>query len=111
MEEEEKKQPEQQPAAAEAWQSAGAFDEVPGGKKRGVAAILAILLGGFGAQYFYLGKTKAAIICLAVSIVSCCVLAFLPGIFGLVQGIMMFVGDNQTFYDKYINTDKMFPMF
>lgn len=34
------------------------------GKSRGVCALLAIFLGGFGIQYFYLGKTTAGIIAL-----------------------------------------------
>lgn len=33
--------------------------------KKIMTGILALLLGGFGAQYFYLGKTQAGIIVLA----------------------------------------------
>lgn len=49
------------------------------GKSRGVCALLAIFLGGFGVQYFYLGKTTAGIIAL----IGTWVLCGIPSIFGL----------------------------
>lgn len=39
--------------------------------KKTIAGILAIVLGGLGIHYFYLGKTAAGIITIALSMCSC----------------------------------------
>ena len=77
------------------------------GKSRGVCALLAILLGGLGIQYFYLGKTTGGILSILLTIVTC----GLWEIIALVQGILMFVMDNRTFIRKYVVSQSKFPVF
>ena len=79
----------------------------PTGKSRGIAAILAILLGSIGVQYFYLGKTTAGFLTILISLVTC-------GIWGTVmfaQGIYMFIIDNQKFERIYISSNSTLPLF
>lgn len=84
-----------------------AFATGPSGSSRGVAALLALLLGTLGIHYFYLGKTTAGIIMLVLSILSCGITSVL----GLAQGIYMLVINNMEFYNKYVNTTATFPLF
>ena len=77
------------------------------GKSRGVCALLAIFLGGLGVQYFYLGKTKAGILTILLTIVTC----GLWEIITFVQGILMFVMDNRTFVRKYVVSQSTLPVF
>ncbi len=83
------------------------FDSCPEGKSRGVAALLAILLGYLGVHYFYLGKTTAGIISLVLGLCSCGIW----GIITLIQGIMMFCMTNEQFRQKYVLTNSSFPLF
>lgn len=102
----------QQPS--QAWLNNECFASGPSGKSRGVAALLALFLGGFGVQYFYLNKPIPGIVFLVLWIAGwfTCFLPWFPvGIFCLVQAIMMFVMDNQTFNRKFVDTDNTFPMF
>lgn len=79
----------------------------PEGKSRGVTALLAILLGGLGIQYFYLGKISAGFITILLSIVTC----GLWEIVTLIQGILMFCMDNNTFRQKYVLSTSTLPLF
>ncbi|MCH5222234.1 MAG: TM2 domain-containing protein [Muribaculaceae bacterium] len=85
-----------------------AFDVCgPEGKSRGVAALLAILLGSFGVHYFYLNKVGAGILTLILSAITC-------GVFGiiiLIQGIMMLCMTNEQFRAKHVTTNSSFPLF
>ncbi len=85
-----------------------AFDSCgPEGKSRGVAALLAIFLGGLGIQYFYLGRVGAGIITILLTIVTC-------GLWELVtfvQGILMLCMTNEAFRAKYVTTTSSFPLF
>lgn len=79
----------------------------PEGKSRGVAALLAIFLGGLGIQYFYLNKITAGLITILLSIVTC-------GIWQTVmfaQGIYMFCINNQQFRAKYVDNTNTLPLF
>jgi TM2 domain-containing membrane protein YozV len=89
----------------------GAFDAGPSGKSRGVAGLLAILVGSLGIHYFYLGKTTAGIIFLLVSVLSCGILAAITGIVSLIQGIMMFTMTEEAFEQKYVNSTSTLPLF
>ncbi len=83
------------------------FDCGPEGKSRGVAALLAIFLGGLGIQYFYLGKTGAGLITIGLTIITC-------GLWELVtfiQGILMLCMTNDSFRQKYVTTTSTFPLF
>lgn len=79
----------------------------PQGKSRGVAALLAILLGGLGVQYFYLGKTGAGLVSILLSFVTC----GLWSVVLLIQGIMMFCMTNADFQRKYVESPSFMPLF
>ncbi len=64
-------------------------------KNRLVAGLLAILLGNFGIHHFYLGRTTYGIL----SILFCW--TAIPGIIGLVEGIMILVQTDEEFRQKY----------
>lgn len=83
------------------------FDCGPEGKSRGVAALLAIFLGGLGIQYFYLGKTGAGLITIGLTIITC----GLWEIVTFIQGILMLCMTNDNFRQKYILTNSSFPLF
>lgn len=65
-----------------------------GAKSKSVAGLLAIFLGGLGIHDFYLGNTKKAIIHILLATVG--ILIFIgpviSGIWGLVDGILIFSG-------------------
>lgn len=85
-----------------------AFDSCgPEGKSRGVAALLAILLGSIGVQYFYLGKIGGGIITILLTMVTCGIWQIVT----LIQGIMMFCMSNSEFRRKYVLTTSTFPLF
>lgn len=85
-----------------------AFDPCgPEGKARGVAALLAILIGSFGIQYFYLNKPTAGIITILLSIVTC----GLWSVVMLIQGILMFCMSNAQFREKYVLSTSTLPLF
>ncbi|MBD5202297.1 MAG: TM2 domain-containing protein [Bacteroides sp.] len=85
-----------------------AFDSDPAsGKSRGVAALLAIFLGGFGVQYFYLGKTTAGLLTILITICTCGAWEILT----FIQGILMLCMDNRSFLQKYVYTQSSFPLF
>ena len=79
----------------------------PEGKCRGVAALFAILLGGLGVQYFYLGKVSGGLITILLSLVTC----GLWQVVMLVQGIMMFCMTNEQFRQKYVLSPSSLPLF
>lgn len=78
-------------------------DNNTSGKNRTTAGILAILLGGLGVHYFYLGKALPGIVYLLL----CC--TGIPAILGLIQGIIMLTMTDEQFYNKYVNTTSSFP--
>lgn len=85
------------------------FDNGPSGKNRGVAGILAILLGSLGIHFFYVGKNTAGIICLLLTLFSCGIAASLLSIMGLIQGILMLTMTEEEFENRYIYTTSTFP--
>ena len=85
----------------------GLFDEGPSGKSRGLAGLFAILLGGLGIHYFYMGKVTGGIICILLTIVTCGVWS----IINLIMGIKMLCMKQDEFEEKYVNTPSAFPLF
>lgn len=83
------------------------FSSGPSGKIRGVAGLLAIFLGSFGVQYFYLGKTTAGIITILVTWLLCGI----PSIVWLIQGIMMMCMNQADFERKYVYSTSTYPLF
>lgn len=61
-------------------------------KSRLCAGLLGIFLGGFGVHNFYLGYTTKAVIQLVITLVTCGFGAFVSGVWGLIEGIMILTG-------------------
>ncbi len=76
-------------------------------KSKTTAGVLAILLGGWGAHYFYCGKVGAGFITILLTFVT----FSLWYILSLIQGIMMLSMTDQQFNDKYVNNPSFFPLF
>lgn len=76
-------------------------------KDKLAAGLLAIFLGCFGIQYFYLGKTTGGIICLLLTLVTC----GLWSIISFIQGILMLTMTQQDFENKYVLSTSTFPIF
>ena len=68
-----------------------------GEKSKVVYGILAILLGALGIHKFYLGDTKNGVIYLLITVCTGTILAFIPGILGLISGIMALIKSDEDF--------------
>lgn len=79
----------------------------PEGKSRGVAGLLAILLGAFGVQYFYLGKVGGGLLTILLTFVTCGIWDIIP----FIQGILMLCMTNEEFEHKYVQNPSTFPLF
>ncbi|RDY60137.1 TM2 domain-containing protein [Flagellimonas nanhaiensis] len=83
--------------------------DVGGDNKKILAGILAILLGSLGVHKFILGYNKEGFILLGFSIIAyilvCFVigafLAWIPGIIGLIEGIIYLTKSDEEFYNTY----------
>ena len=65
-----------------------------GGKSRMAAGILGLLLGGLGIHNFYLGYTGKGVAQLLITVLSFGILAFIPAIWGLIEGVMILTDKN-----------------
>lgn len=81
-------------------------DKPPGAEKKIVAGICGILLGAFGIHKFILGYTKEGVIMLAVSLVTCGILAGVMSIIGIIEGIMYLTKSDEEFVNTYITNKK-----
>lgn len=79
----------------------------PEGKCRGVAALLAILLGALGIHYFYLNKVGGGLLTILLTVITCGIWQIVV----LIQGILMFCMTNETFERKYVQSTSTFPLF
>ena len=85
-----------------------------GTKNRVTAAVLAILLGSFGAHKFYLGHNAAGITMLAVwasgfllsSLFIGALWIWIPGLIGLIEGIIYLTKSDEDFEQIYITGNK-----
>lgn len=84
-----------------------AYSSAKTDKDKLVAGLLAIFLGFFGLQYFYIGKTTGGIYCLLLSIVTC----GLWEIISFIQGILMLTMSQRDFENKYVLSPSAFPLF
>ena len=87
------------------------FSAGPSGKSRGVAGLLAILMGWCGLHYFYIGKTSAGVLFLLIAILSCGVLATVTTILSIIQGVLFFTSTQQEFEQKWVYSPSNFPLF
>lgn len=80
-----------------------------GEPNRFVAGLLALLLGGLGVHKFYMGKNKAGVVMLLVSIFGI-ILLFLPTIIialiAFVEAIIYFLSSDEAFHEKYVVGDQ-----
>ncbi|WP_123536640.1 TM2 domain-containing protein [Halosimplex salinum] len=67
-----------------------------GGDERLVTALLAILLGSFGAHKFYLGENKVGVIYL------CFFWTGIPGIIGIIEGVIYLSKSDEEFRRQYL---------
>jgi TM2 domain-containing membrane protein YozV len=77
-----------------------------GGDKKIVAGIVAILLGAFGIHKFLLGYTTEGVIMLVITIVSCGILAIVPSVIGIIEGIIYLTKSDEEFVRTYIQGRK-----
>ena len=65
------------------------------------AAILALLLGGIGAQRFYLGKPGVGVLCILFAWTG------IPALVGFIEGLIILVESDTDFEERYkvINSD------
>lgn len=61
-------------------------------KSKIAAGLLGIFLGAFGVHNFYLGYTGKAVAQLLITLLSCGILSFASGIWGLIEGILILTG-------------------
>lgn len=83
------------------------YDSNPPSGKKVAAGVLAILLGGLGIQYFYIGKVGGGFITILLTLVTC----GLWEIITFIQGIIMLTMSDQEFDRKFIYTKSTFPLF
>ena len=77
------------------------------GKDKVLCGILALLLGGFGAHYFYLGKIGGAIICILLCLVTCGAWSVVT----FIQGILILTMTQAQFEQKFVLTPSTFPIY
>ena len=77
-----------------------------GGDKKILAGILAIVLGSLGIHKFVLGYTTEGVIMLLVSVLSCGILAVIPSVIGIIEGIMYLTKSDEDFVRTYIQSKK-----
>ncbi len=99
--------PELMEARQRASRGAAAAETGVSNKDRVVCGVLAMLLGSFGAQYFYLNKIGGALICIALTLVTCGAWS----IISFVQGILMLTMTPMQFEEKYVYSQSTFPIF
>ena len=87
------------------------FNNGPSGKSRGIAGLLAILMGWCGLHYFYIGKTNAGILVLLIAVLSCGIFATITTIVSIIQGVLFFTSTQEEFEFKWVNSPSNFPMF
>lgn len=64
-----------------------------GSKSKIAAGLLGIFLGCFGVHNFYLGYTGKAVAQLLITVLSCFFLSPVSAIWGLIEGILILVGN------------------
>ena len=87
------------------------FNNGPSGKSRGIAGLLALLMGALGLHYFYIGKTNAGILFLIIAILSCGILATVTTIISIIQGVLFFTSTQEEFERRWVDSPSNFPLF
>ena len=69
--------------------------------KRVLAGVLGIVLGALGIHKFILGYTTQGIIMLLISVLTLGILSFIPGLIGLIEGIIYLTKSDDDFVQTY----------
>lgn len=77
------------------------------GKDKILCGVFAILFGGLGLQYFYIGKISAGLITILLSLVTC----GLWSIVTFIQGVVMLTMTQSQFEQKYVLNPTTLPVF
>lgn len=74
--------------------------------KKLAAGLLGIFLGSLGIHKFVLGYTKAGLIMLLVTVLTCGLAGFVMGVIGLIEGIIYLTQTPQEFQSTYLEGRK-----
>ncbi|MEY3750013.1 MAG: hypothetical protein RLZZ186_432 [Cyanobacteriota bacterium] len=84
----------------------GDLDLTEVSNKKLAAGMLGIFLGSFGIHKFVLGYTKAGLIMLLLTLLSCGLAGFVMGVIGLIEGINYLTQTPQQFKATYLDGRK-----
>ena len=83
-----------------------ALDLTEVSNKKLAAGLLGIFLGSFGLHKFVLGYTKAGVITLLVTVLTCGLAGFVMGLIGVIEGIIYRTQTPQEFKATYLDGRK-----
>ena len=83
-----------------------ALDLTEVSNKKLAAGLLGIFLGSFGIHKFVLGYTKAGLIMLLLTVLTCGVAGFVMGVIGLIEGLIYLTQTPQEFKATYLEGRK-----
>jgi len=81
-------------------------EQIPGADKKVIAGVLAILTGCLGIHKFYLGYTKAGLIMLLVTLLTCGTVGGVMAIIGIIEGIIYLTKTDAEFVATYVTGKK-----
>ena len=81
-------------------------DNKAGAEKKIPAGICGILVGCFGVHKFLLGYKTEGIIMLLITVLTCGFGAAIPGIIGLVEGIIYLTKPDEDFVNTYVKNKR-----
>lgn len=87
------------PGAMTDWKAMGADKKV-------LAGVLGIVVGAFGIHKFVLGYTTEGLIMLLTTVISCGILAIVPSVIGIVEGIIYLTKSDEEFVTTYLQSKK-----
>ncbi len=79
---------------------------VEASNKKLAAGLLAIFLGSLGIHKFVLGYTKAGLIMLLVTVLTCGFGASVMGLIGVIEGVIYLTKSTQEFQAQYIDATR-----
>ena len=77
-----------------------------GADKKILAGVLGIVVGAFGIHKFVLGYTTEGIIMLLTTVLTCGILAIVPSVIGIVEGIIYLTKSDEEFVRTYLQARK-----
>ena len=77
-----------------------------GADKKVLAGVLGIVVGAFGIHKFVLGYTTEGIIMLLTTVLTCGILAIVPSVIGIVEGIIYLTKSDEEFVRTYLQARK-----